>query len=315
MAFYDQVKDIAERLSIEYSHPLWMVSRWLSRWGLSKTKLLLAFNNEKPEIYFRRKIHGLSRQQFETESRDYVAAPCGYLHCFYHLTKPLQPDTVDLFIDGHCTVQSPSSGWVVALLDIHKGDMALDVCAAPGGKSVLIGEIAAETGRVYSCEINASRMKLVVDTVRRMRLTNVAMLQCDGKSPPFSRTFKHILLDAPCLGTGVLHRHPEGRWIKKPDDLARLTLLQEKLLEASAVMVAPGGVLVYSTCSLEPEENELRIQAFLAAHPDFILEAPPESVPQNFIDGSGFLRITPFDHKLDGMFGARLKKTTEKRAS
>jgi 16S rRNA (cytosine967-C5)-methyltransferase len=194
------------------------------------------------------------------------------------------------------------------LLDVNKGDSVLDLCGAPGGKTGFAAEIAGESGRVYSCELNGRRMKLVAETVGRLGLNNVAMLQCDGKSPPFSNKFKRILLDAPCSGTGVLHRHPEARWIKKLEDLARLTQLQDKLLDASSSLVDVGGVLVYSTCSLEPEENESRIQAFLASHPDFSLQAPPDAVPQNIIDKNGFLRITPFDHKLDGMFGARLKK-------
>ena len=307
--------DVGARLSIEYSHPRWMVSRWLGNFGLSKTKQLLAFNNEKPELYLRRKIHGLSRQQFETESRDFLSPAGGYGNLYYRLIEPGPPDALDLFADGYCTVQTPSSGWVVALLDARGGDAVLDVCSAPGGKSALIGEIAAANGRVYSCEINAGRMKLVAETIGRMRLTNVVLVRCDGKALPFSRPFKKVLLDAPCSGTGVLHRHSEARWIKKPEDIGKMSLLQEKLLEASAGLVAAGGTMVYSTCSLEPEENELRVQAFLASHPDFVLDAPPGAIPAQFVDGKGFLRITPYDHKLDGMFGARLKKTTEKRAS
>jgi len=312
--FLDQQKDILTRLSIEYSHPQWMVSRWLCRIGLLKTKSLLAFNNEKPEIYLRRKIHGLSRQHFETESKEYLSAPCGYLNCFYRLTKPLQPDSLELFNEGHCTVQAPSSGWITALMDVHQGDRIIDICAAPGGKSELMGEMAGETGRIYACELKSVRMQLISDTMRRMRANNVVLVQCDGKRPPFSRGFASVLLDAPCSGTGVMHRHPEARWIKKTEDLLKLSQLQEKLLDAGAAMIAVGGKLVYSTCSLEPEENEQRIESFLASHQEFILEDPPETIPRKFVDAAGFVRITPYDHKLDGMFGALLKKIREKPA-
>ena len=306
--FLDQHTDVLSRLSIEYSHPQWMISRWLARVGLSKTKVLLAFNNEKPEIYMRRKIHGISRQNFETESREYLSASSGYLNCYYRLTKPLQPETIDLFKEGQCTVQAPSSGWIVALLDIRQGDRVLDLCSAPGGKSVFIAEMSGEAGRVYACELKGSRMKLIADTVGRMRASNVVMVQCDAKTPPFSGQFTSVLLDAPCSGSGVLHRHPEARWIKKLEDLTRLTQLQEKLLETGATLVAVGGKLAYATCSLEPEENEERVTAFLAAHPEFVLEFPPESIPRKFVDVKGFVRITPYEHKLDGMFGALLKK-------
>jgi 16S rRNA (cytosine967-C5)-methyltransferase len=306
--FHGENENIVTRLSIEYSHPEWMISRWLEFFGLAKTKKLLAFNNEKPGIFIRRKIHGLSRIQFENESRDFLSAASGYMNLYYLLGKPFMPESFELFEEGNCTVQAPSSGWVAAMLDVQQGDIILDLCAAPGGKSCLIGELTGTGGRVIACEIKDTRMKLVCDSIKRLRLTNVIPIRCDGKEPPFHGRFNKILLDAPCSGSGVLHRHPEARWIKKQDDIERLSLLQEKLLVSSSVMLAPGGILVYSTCSLEPEENEMRVDAFLASNPDFVLDAPPQAVPDKFIDPRGFLRITPYEHSLDGMFGARLKK-------
>ncbi|MGB7566343.1 MAG: 16S rRNA (cytosine(967)-C(5))-methyltransferase RsmB [Chitinivibrionales bacterium] len=308
IALPDPKKDLVKRLSIEFSHPQWMVERWLKRLALSKTKLLLAFNNEKPETYFRRKIHGRSRPQFETESRDVLSSVGGYLNLYYRLSRQLQVESMDLLKDGHCTIQAPSSGWMVALLDVQKGETVLDVCSAPGGKSALVSELAGETGKVYSCELKWARMMLVRDTVKRMRLSHVSLCLCDGRLPPFSRRFHKILLDAPCTGSGVLHRHPEARWVKNLEDISKLAIIQEKLLEACASLTAPGGVLVYSTCSLEPEENELLVEAFLQKHPEFVLSKAPAAVPATFIDRSGYVRITPYDHKLDGMFGARLQK-------
>jgi 16S rRNA (cytosine967-C5)-methyltransferase len=308
----DSASDIAYRLSVEYSHPQWMVSRWLPRYGLSRTKQLCAFNNEKPEIHFRRKIRGLSRQQFESEFREYGGSPCGYLNLFYRCSKPVAPESMKLFEEGHCTVQAPSSGWIVALLDVQKNDVVLDVCSAPGGKSALIAELTVGGGVAVSCEIKPNRMALTRDTIRRMNIRNAVMVLCDGQSLPFSRRFQKILLDAPCTGSGVFHRHPEARWLKTMDDIGRLSQLQAALMDSAANATAPGGVLVYSTCSLEPEENEIQVRSFLKSHPEFTLERPPASIPATFIDSSGFVSITPSDHKLDGMFGARLKKRTEK---
>lgn len=313
IVYPDSTHDIVERLSVEYSHPRWMLTRWLSRYGLSKTKLLCGFDNEKPEIYFRRKIHGLSRQQFETEFREYGSSSTGYLNLYYRSTKPILPKSITLFEEGDCTIQAPSSGWIAALLDVQKNDRILDVCSAPGGKTSLMAELARAEGRVIACELKQNRMALVRDTLRRLNIDNVSYLFCDGaKLPFFPRKFSKILLDAPCSGTGVLHRHPEARWIKTMDDITRLTKLQAAILEASAKILAPGGVLVYSTCSLEPEENQIQIKTFLEAHPEFFLDRPPVSIPDTYVDMSGFVSITPFDHKLDGMFGARLKKTGEK---
>lgn len=308
----DARKDLVKRLSIEFSHPEWMVGRWLKRLGLSKAKLLLAFNNERPETYIRRKIRGLSRQQFETESRDVLSPVNGYLNAYYKLAKLALPEKMDLFTEGHCTVQAPSSGWAVALLDVEKGDTVMDVCSAPGGKSALAAELAGETGAVYACELRWSRIMLVRDTIERMRIPHIELLVCEGGRLPFSGRFKKIILDAPCTGSGVLHRHPEARWVKSLEDIEKLVQVQERLLESCAACTSPGGILAYSTCSLEPEENEMVVKAFLSRHPEFILDKPPHEIPATYIDREGFLRITPFDHKLDGMFGARLKKIGEK---
>jgi 16S rRNA (cytosine967-C5)-methyltransferase len=269
---------------------------------------LLAFNNERPEIYLRRKIRGMSRPQFETESRDILSPAGGYSNLYYRLSRQVHVEGIDLLKEGHCTVQAPSSGWMTALLDVQKGEALLDVCSAPGGKSALASELAGETGKIYSCELKWGRIMLVRDTVNRMRLPNVNLLLCDGGLLPFSRQFRKVLLDAPCTGSGVLHRHPEARWVKNLDDIHKLAQVQEKLLESCAALTAPGGVLVYSTCSLEPEENEMRVRAFLQKHPEFSLSTAPAAVPATFIDRDGYVRITPYDHKLDGMFGARLEK-------
>jgi 16S rRNA (cytosine967-C5)-methyltransferase len=156
-------------------------------------------------------------------------------------------------------------------------------------------------------------MDLVRDTLQRLNINNVIPLFCDGGFLPFSHRFSKILLDAPCSGTGVLHRHPEARWVKTMEDIMRLSRLQATLLEASSKMVAVGGILVYSTCSMEPEENEVQVRTFLDAHPEFVLERPPAVVPDTYIDSSGFVSITPFDHNLDGMFGARMKKIRENK--
>jgi 16S rRNA (cytosine967-C5)-methyltransferase len=177
-----------------------------------------------------------------------------------------------------------------------------------------MAELTGPAGRVFACELKRSRMALVRDTLQRLSMDNTRLLFCDGAILPFSRGFSKILLDAPCSGTGVLHRHPEARWVKTMEDITRLSGLQRTLLEASASLLAPGGTLVYSTCSLEPEENEMQIRSFLDAHREFVLDRPPVSIPANFIDASGFVSITPYDHKIDGMFGARLKKIGEKTA-
>ncbi len=304
----DAQKDLCQRLSVEFSHPVWMVKRWLDRLGLSKTKLLLSFNNEKPDIFLRRKLRGVSRQQVETELGDLCDGASGYLNLYYRLRKQAIPEMIPLFREGECTVQAPSSGWIVALLDIGQDDRAIDVCSAPGGKSALAAELAGVNGRVVACEIRKNRMELARSTFLRMRLSTIVPVMCNGTALPFKGTFNKVLLDAPCSGTGVLHRHPEGRWTKSEEDLGRLARVQKNLLDSASAVVATGGALVYSTCSLEPEENENAVAAFLKERPDFILDRPPAAIPAAYVSTDGYVKITPYEHKLDGMFGARLKR-------
>ena len=301
-------KDLAGRLSIEFSHPRWMIERWMKNYGLSNTKKLLKFNNEKPSIYLRRKLRDLSKPQFEADVRTICEQASGYLNLYYKLKKSLLPENIRMIQQGVCNVQAPSSGWVTAMMDVNKGDHILDLCAAPGGKTALMSELASDTGTVVACELKWGRMKSVIEMVKRMRLRNVYALLCDGVFPPFTGYFDKVLLDVPCSGTGVLHRHPEARLIRTPQDIERLTNIQRKLLDSSVNLVGKGGIIVYSTCSIEPEENDLIIQSFLNDHKEFVIDNNPDVIPDRFISNAGFLQITPFEHAMDGMFAARLRK-------
>jgi 16S rRNA (cytosine967-C5)-methyltransferase len=302
--------DLSERLSIEYSHPRWMIERWLRNFGLARTRQLLSFNNEKPDIYLRRRVRNLPRQQFEAEVRSICDPAAGYLNLYYRLKKNIVPENIHAIRQGLCTVQAPSSGWVVALMEAEKGEKILDICSSPGGKTALLSELVGDSGSVCASDGRWSRIKMCNDTVRRMRLNNVYLLVNDGRFPPFSGVFDKVLLDAPCSATGVLHRYPDARWTRKPEDIKELAALQRSLLESAARLVGPGGTVVYSTCSIEPEENEEQVASFLKDHPEFVHSGCPEGIPQMFINASGFLAITSFSHGIDGMFGARLKRIT-----
>lgn len=298
---------LAKRLAVEYSHPEWMIERWLKLIGLSSVKKLLAFNNQKPSVFLRRSLRTISRQQFEADVRLMCDAAKGYHLLYYRLKKTLLPDQLHLIRQGACNVQAPSSGWVVALMDIRKGEHILDLCSAPGGKTALIAELVGESGAICAGEIHYYRLMKVVEAAERMQLRNVYPLLCDGTRSPFNGIFDKVLLDAPCSSTGVLHRHPEARWIRTHDDIARLAEVQKKLLDAAVSLIGPGGFIIYATCSLEPEENEFQIERFLREHPQFEVAPVPHTVPEQFIDRDGFLRISPYEHGMDGMFAVSLR--------
>ncbi len=305
---------LIDRLSVTYSHPQWLVQRWLTNFGLSKTKKLLAFNNKRPDIFLRRKIRGLSRQHFESEARsicDTASGGRGFKNLYYRLKKPAVLENIGLLNDGWCTIQAESSGWVVALLDIKNGDKLLDACSAPGGKTSLMSELTGKNGAVCACELQFPRLKNVRDTIMRMDLINVHAIACNGMRLPFKGRFDKALIDAPCSGTGVMHRHPEARWLRKERDIMRCAAIQSDLLDGIAPYIIPQGILVYATCSLEPEENHYQVENFLHRHPEFILEKPFGMVTDKYIDDEGYLSITPYGFSIDGMFAARMRKISE----
>ncbi|GBU22955.1 16S ribosomal RNA methyltransferase RsmB [Fibrobacteres bacterium R8-0-B4] len=304
----DSQTDLAGRLSIEYSHPKWMAERWLARYGLGDTKRILEFNNERPAVYLRRKMRDISRPQFEFDMRTLCEAGCGYLNLYYKMKKPLEPENLRMLQDGFCSVQAPSSGWVVAMLGLRDGERVLDMCCAPGGKTTLIAELVGDSGFVAACDKGRWKMKTAREAFDAQDLENIYPIVCDSIDPPFFGTFDKVLLDAPCSGSGVLQRHPDGRFVRTPEDIDSRVLLQRELLESAAKLVDSDGILVYSTCSLESEENEHQVEWFLNEHPDFKLDLPPENIPAMYIDEDNCLRITPHKHNMDGMFGARFKK-------
>lgn len=304
----DSQSNLAYRLSIEYSHPEFFVKRWIKNYGLAKTKQLLSFNNVKPAIFLRRKLRDFSRQQFESDMRTLCEPSSGYMNLYYKLKKSLLPENIRLIQDGLCTVQAPSSGWVVAMMNINKGEKLLDMCSAPGGKTSLMSELTDGEGAVCAGDVKFNRLLKVVEAKQQMQLDNVFPLLADGNYLPFNGYFDKVLLDAPCTGTGVFNHHPEARWIRTEEDIAKMSGIQQQLLQSASKVVHSGGTIVYSTCSLEPEENENQIKNFLSENPSFVLDAPPPVIPGTYIDNDGFLRITPFEHSMDGIFAARLRK-------
>ena len=228
---------------------------------------------------------------------------------------PLMTDSVALpqgvaltslaaFRQGQCFVQDPAATAVVRYAAIPAGSRVVDLCAAPGGKAF---ELARTAAVVVACDASASRLGRVVETAARLGTSNLFPVVADARFPVIGRS-DAVLLDAPCTGTGTFRRHPDARWRLKPSDLAVMGAVQRALLNAAAAVVAPGGLLVYSTCSLEQEENDAQVEAFLADHPEFTLEPPPPgAVPDAALD-AGRLRVLPHVHGTDGAFAARLRR-------
>ncbi|MHB1862189.1 MAG: 16S rRNA (cytosine(967)-C(5))-methyltransferase RsmB [Gemmatimonadaceae bacterium] len=297
--------DAVDALATEFSHPRWLVARWLERWGEADTRRLLAANNTEPPI-IARPVH-VVREQLEAalESAGVRALDVPLVSDSMVLAGPIPALTeLGAFKRGLFHIQDPASTLVTRYAAIPVGATVADLCAAPGGKSV---ELARTAGTVLASDASLSRLKRVIENVKRLELDNVHPYVADARAPAL-RPVDVVLLDAPCTGTGTMRRHPDARWRLKPSDLAVMTALQAMLLASVADLVRPGGLLVYSTCSLEAEENDEQVARFLTGHPGWRLEPPaPGTVPGDVLDG-GVLRVLPQRHGTDGAFAARLRR-------
>jgi 16S rRNA (cytosine967-C5)-methyltransferase len=202
-------------------------------------------------------------------------------------------------------VQDPAATLVTRYAAFPGGARVADVCAAPGGKAV---ELSRTADFVAAADASIARLGRLRETILRLELPNVFPVVMDAREPALA-PLDAVLVDAPCTGTGTFRRHPDARWRLKPIDVAVQAAAQHSILRAAAGLVARGGLLVYSTCSLEPEENDAQVETFLAERPEWTLEPPPDgSVPESVLD-VGRLRVLPHRHGTDGAFAARLRRS------
>lgn len=296
--------DPVDALALRYSHPRWLVARWVARWGAEDTERLLEVNNTEAPTVLR--PYGIVREQLEATLES----------AGVHVEEvPLVPDSIQIgpgvaltelgaYRKGLFFVQDPASTLVTRYADVPPGAVVADLCAAPGGKSAELSRTAAA---VVAADRSFSRMQRVVANSDRIEASNVLPLVADARHPAI-RPVDAVLVDVPCTGTGTFRRHPDARWRLKVSDLAVMAALQRSILRAAADVVAPGGLLIYSTCSLEPEENDAQIESFLAERGDWCLEPPAEgAVPASVLD-AGRLRVLPHRHGVDGAFAARLRR-------
>jgi 16S rRNA (cytosine967-C5)-methyltransferase len=208
------------------------------------------------------------------------------------------------FRQGLFHLQDPGSTLVTQYACVPTGATVADLCAAPGGKAI---ELSRNAARVFASDMSFGRLQRVRSNLARLEISHVFPYVADARLPAIAPV-DLVLVDVPCTGTGTFRRHPDARWRLKPSDLAVLGALQKSILRAAAYAVRPGGLLVYSTCSLEPEENDAQVESFLGENPGWRLEPPPEgTVPSSVLD-AGRLRVLPHRHATDGAFAARLRR-------
>jgi 16S rRNA (cytosine967-C5)-methyltransferase len=299
--------DPVEALALEHSHPLWLVARWAARWGIDASRDLLVANNREAPLVAR--PYNVAREQLETmlEDAGIRVADTPLLADGLELQSVSSLTELGAFRQGLFHLQDPASTLVTEYAAVAPGSHVADLCAAPGGKSI---ELSRRAAAVYTADLSPLRIERVVENVDRLELTHVFPYVADARMPA-TRPVDVVLVDVPCTGTGTFRRHPDARWRLKASDLAVMGALQRAILRSAASVVKTGGLLVYSTCSLETEENDAQIDAFLRDNAEWRLEPPPAgAVPDSVLD-AGRLRVLPQRDGTDGAFAARLRRADE----
>ena len=309
---WPEPSDTVEAIAVLASHPEWLVARWLPRFGPDGTRALCAANNATPPSAVR-----LNTLRGSADAVDARLAALG----IETRPSPLVPEgrriragspeaRAAAHAEGLVVPQDEGSMLVARLVAPRAGEFVIDACAAPGGKTTHLAALMGGRGRVLACDVTPKKVETVARQCRRVGATGVETRVLDaallGEACPDAAD--RVLVDAPCSGLGVVRRRPEIRWRVRPDDLAALAARQKRLLAGAAGAVRPGGRLVYSVCSLEPEEGREVIATFLAAFPTFepaAIEGRPFATP----DAPGTVFLYPHQAGTDGFFVASLRRT------
>ena len=306
----DPKEDMVGYLSAYYSHPSWMVKRYLDRFGQEETENLLFANNEKPYLTLR--INALRVQPDEFKSLlDSVRLRYNtgkFLPEFFKLQNLTNITAWEYFVRGYFNIQDESAGLACRLLQARDGMRVLDLCAAPGGKTAYIAALMHDDGQIVAIDRFESRLKILRRNMQRLGLSSIKTIETDALEYQDGQ-FDRVLADVPCMGSGTLSKKPDIKWKKDIFDLRALNKLQYNLLCKAAELVKPEGIVVYSTCSIEPEENFLIVEKFLANHPDFKLKSADGKFPDEILDEHGCIQTFPHKHKMDGAFAAKLIKS------
>jgi 16S rRNA (cytosine967-C5)-methyltransferase len=308
----DRDSDPVSYLAAAHSHPRWLVERWLGRYGLDDAEALMRADNAEPAVSVRPNAHRIRPGQLEdllrSEGMDPRPGPNG--GPVFLLSGGYVASRSPLFRDGLLSLQDEAEACVPLILDPRPGERVLDLCAAPGGKASQIAERVAPDGMLVAVEVQPGRARALRENlVQRLRLPRAEVVCVDGRTPPFREgAFDRVLLDAPCTGLGVLRRRADARWRKEERGIETLAALQKDLLIHAGALTRPGGVLVYSVCSLEPEETDSVVEPFLSAHPEFAREDARPFLPPAFAGAEPVFRAFPHRHGTDGVYAVRLRR-------
>ncbi|MEX0823140.1 MAG: 16S rRNA (cytosine(967)-C(5))-methyltransferase RsmB [Balneolaceae bacterium] len=305
-AFEDRTKLIATT----FSHPEWMVKRWVKRFGEREAFQLMQANNQRPNYYVRVNNLRTKTENFilRMEKLDISYEESDWLPGYYKVESVAPFISKDLLKKGICLVQDIAAGFAPTIVEPLPEETIFDICAAPGTKSIVMSDMMNGEGTIVAVDINPNRLEKLAQSAMDYSAENIKIRRADARDLDL-KLADAVLLDAPCTGTGVLSKRADLRWKRTEEELENSIKLQEELLDEAANHVKRGGRLVYSTCSLEPEENWEQIQKFLGNYDNFELEKLDEFLPEEVLAEDGFAYQTfPHIHGCDGHFGVRLKR-------
>jgi 16S rRNA (cytosine967-C5)-methyltransferase len=305
-----------ERLAILHSHPAWLVQRWVHTFGIAHATSLLESNNQPASLTCAVLDESAAQMAAESLSASGFEVRLGqWLRGALRISGG-DPASSEAYRLGQINLQDEASQMVAHLVDPHGCQSIFDSCAAPGGKTIILARSAGPHGTVFAGDLHEHRLRAISNQLIRTHTTNVRLLAFDATQPwPFAKKFDRVLIDAPCSGTGTLSRNPEIRWRLKPEDLTAAHIRQAVMLRNALAAASPSGRVVYSTCSLEPEENDQVIAEVLSSVPGWRVVSGRTSlqphlrdanaIDEFFADG-GFFRTFPPLHRTDGFFAAVL---------
>ncbi|HYE80587.1 MAG TPA: 16S rRNA (cytosine(967)-C(5))-methyltransferase RsmB [Clostridia bacterium] len=315
LEYPDKEKETVKYLSVFYSHPEWMVKKWVKDYGGGFTEELLRANNEAPAFTIRCNRLRISRQELMAvlAEENIDCREGSYNQEAIYIKGTSSIEDKDSFRKGYYQVQDESSMLVAHIIAPKPGEAILDMCSAPGGKTTHMAELMGNEGKIVARDVHQHKLKLIEENCSRLGLDIVRTELYDATKLDEAslEKFDRVLLDAPCSGLGVIRRKPDLRWKKEPDNFRELAKLQGEMLDAASRYVKPEGTLIYSTCTINKTENIAVVRDFLSRNSQFRLESLIGRIPENLECESaseGYLELFPNTHGTDGFFIARIEK-------
>ena len=311
----DPETEPARYFAVKHSVPEWLGERLRKDWGEEEAERIAAFRNTDGAITIRRNLRRGDEDSFRAllEKKVWGREP-GELPGTWRITGAMDIARDADFLAGEFSIQSESSMMACLAVGVKRGMQVLDCCAAPGGKSCYLSELMGDTGRVQAWDLHEHRAALIAAQKKRLGLENIRPIQRDASKPreDLRETMDAVLLDAPCSGLGVMAEKPDIKLRVTEESVRELTELQAKLLDTVCAYVRPGGVLVYSTCSLLKDENEHQIRSFLEKHPEYTAESLPETIPEKFRKQENLgLQLMPHRDGVEGFYICRLRRRAD----